>query len=101
MTIYMNGNCPRCGAPLTLAGNCPNLCGGAVAPRPALALLERGPVDPRDLAPVPDDVLSAWVDWRELERAMSTPGPVYCSNCGAPNTAGATYCVSCGKMLNP
>lgn len=23
-----NGNCPRCGGPLTAAGNCANLCGG-------------------------------------------------------------------------
>lgn len=23
------GNCPRCGAPLTAAGNCPSQCGGA------------------------------------------------------------------------
>ena len=31
----------------------------------------------------------------------STPGPVYCSRCGAANQAGSTYCVGCGGMLNP
>ena len=31
----------------------------------------------------------------------STPGPVYCSNCGTPNPPGSTYCQSCGRMLNP
>lgn len=29
MSTLANGNCPRCGAPLTLAGNCSQLCGGA------------------------------------------------------------------------
>ena len=100
MTIFMNGNCPRCGAPLTLAGNCSQRCGGAYAPL-STAVLERPTADPRDLSPVPTDVLTAWVDWKALERSMSTPGPVYCSHCGAPNQAGATYCVGCGKMLNP
>ncbi|AWY07390.1 hypothetical protein SEA_UNTPL_73 [Streptomyces phage UNTPL] len=97
----MNGNCPRCGAPLTLAGNCSQLCGGAAVPGPVVSLLERPPADPRDLEPVPADVLEAWSDWRELERVMSTPGPVYCSHCGAANPAGSTYCQGCGKMLNP
>lgn len=84
--------CPRCGAPLTAGGNCPSLCGGAYAPAMAAAVLDR---------PVPTEVFTAWMDWKALERLCSTPGPVYCSNCGAPNTAGATYCVNCGKALNP
>jgi hypothetical protein len=81
--------CPRCGGPLTAAGNCANLCGGAYA---SVALLER---------PVPSNVLADWSAWRELERTASTPGPVYCSRCGAPNPAGAAFCVQCGGMLNP
>lgn len=31
----------------------------------------------------------------------SSPGPVYCSRCGAANQSGSTYCSSCGGMLNP
>lgn len=27
--FMLNGNCPRCGAPLTPSGNCSQLCGGA------------------------------------------------------------------------
>lgn len=45
-----------------------------------------------------------WRRWLAMQRAAglrSTPGPVYCSHCGAPNQAGATYCAACGKMLNP
>lgn len=98
--IHMSGNCPRCGAPLTPSGNCSQLCGGAYAPL-SVAVLERPAVDPRDLCEVPTDVLTAWVDWKALERSLSTPGPVYCHNCGTPNPAGATYCQACGKMLNP
>lgn len=92
--------CPRCGGPLTAAGNCANLCGGAYAPF-AVAVLERPELDPRDARPVPPPVLAAWVGWKELERTASTPGPVYCSHCGAPNPPGGAYCVACGKMLNP
>lgn len=36
-----------------------------------------------------------------LAKIASTPGPVYCSHCGASNSPGSTYCGSCGKMLNP
>jgi predicted amidophosphoribosyltransferase len=36
-----------------------------------------------------------------LVRLMSTPGPVYCSSCGASNTSGSSYCSTCGKPLNP
>jgi len=32
---------------------------------------------------------------------QSTPGPVYCAECGTPNPAGARMCSECGKMLNP
>lgn len=46
----MSGNCPRCGGPLTAAGNCANLCGGAVVPTGVLAFLVRRavgiPADP-------------------------------------------------------
>lgn len=30
----------------------------------------------------------------------STPGPRYCSRCGAANDASAQYCQGCGAMLN-
>lgn len=39
--------------------------------------------------------------WRSLERTASTPGPTYCSRCGASNSSGSTYCSGCGAMLNP
>lgn len=42
-----------------------------------------------------------WRRWKAMERAYSTPGPTYCSHCGAPNPPGGAYCVACGKMLNP
>lgn len=42
-----------------------------------------------------------WRRWKAMERTMSEPGPVYCSNCGCANPPGATYCLNCGKMLNP
>lgn len=38
---------------------------------------------------------------RLLALLASTPGPVYCAECGAANPAGSTYCGNCGKMLNP
>ncbi len=31
--------CPKCGGPLTAAGNCANLCGGATAPAPTTAVV--------------------------------------------------------------
>lgn len=43
----------------------------------------------------------AWKRWLRLERTYSTPGPVYCSECGTANPAGSTYCTACGKKLNP
>ena len=94
----MSGNCPRCGAPLTPSGNCVNLCGGAYAPL-SVAVLERPAVDPLDLREVPTDVLTAWVDWKALERTMSTPGPKYCFRCGTPNPAEAQYCSNCRAQL--
>jgi ribosomal protein L40E len=39
-----------------------------------------------------------WV-WRAMERDMSTPGPKYCSRCGATNRPDASYCVGCGMQL--
>jgi hypothetical protein len=29
----------------------------------------------------------------------STPGPTYCSNCGAGNPPGSNFCTACGKSL--
>jgi hypothetical protein len=39
--------CPKCGGPLTAAGNCANLCGGAVAPAPVLLLDETARAEAR------------------------------------------------------
>lgn len=42
-----------------------------------------------------------WWYWKALEQLASTPGPIYCAECGTANPAGATTCSNCGKMLNP
>ena len=39
------------------------------------------------------------LNWRRIVELSSTPGPKYCTECGAPNDANAAVCTGCGKYF--
>lgn len=36
---------------------------------------------------------------KKIAALFSTPGPKFCTRCGAPNDPNASYCVGCGMHM--